>query len=711
MREKELQDFVEHLVAGERLLDNIGGWDEVRDIALDRLQSGERLLLLDNLVLHRAADAALLVRDRLVDLTPVSNDNRSISLDRSERLFADLLYISPATGTVVVFEIKRARATARETVTELLAYEQELRNHLPFAARTDICFVVVSTDYAPLLDHSLSSLIAWHGLKALCLEADETGQMTVRLPKGWTSLGQDVIPSQHIATTSLTFVPHDLEGDPVQVGILVNSALDMIAREADYSGITGFGFAWENIQYPLKSRRPAGLTVARVNPTGFLSSAKVDYFLDTGQRSPLHQYITEYSQNGRWRPSFPELDSATRFLSRHGTVKWHHTPKWQDLRGDHRHRSADTIMDRYAVPIVFNSWGLVGDYTRNLLSNPTRLADTTGEFGDQVIETRNPEFVLKVVDTIAPDDKIPVYGARWLSRLGFRLARLWTYAKAYRVKTDFLVRDRLRPLLAWARADLAVPLTELYVATSLAEVTERPPQLTIGHGRNGEPYEEPDAIRLLVRWIADHLIGDRSKLHRTVFEAAFQNAQALDEALPGIAPHLDLSEITAQTIYNARGALDIAIRLAPERPGAHAGLVAHLADSFGIACDADIDSDELTVAVREIPTELLLNEYTRAVPAALDIAIPTLHFARRTAFPTLPAGTTAVLRRRICEHRAAGRHPGIYFDASGGYGIVMLDDVTVAVFGNLTDDEVIVRTSSPGGSEHHHLTTWERLAK
>jgi hypothetical protein len=231
MQEQELQDHVEDLVARGALVDSISGWNLVQHIALDRHHGHDRLLLLDDLVLHRAADAALLVRDRPVGLVPVSKNDSSISLNRSERLFVDLLYASPATGTVVVFEIKRARATARETVTELLGYEQEIRNHLPFAARSDICFIVVSTDYSTLLDHSLASLIAWHGLNILCVQVDEGPHLTVRLPIGWTSLGQDVIPSQHIDTMSLTFTPHNPAGDPVSMGVLLNSALDMIARK------------------------------------------------------------------------------------------------------------------------------------------------------------------------------------------------------------------------------------------------------------------------------------------------------------------------------------------------------------------------------------------------------------------------------------------------------------------------------------------------
>lgn len=710
MLEKELQGFVDKLIGDGRLVDSIAGWDEVESVALDQVQGSERLLLLDDIVLHRVADAALMVRDRLVELTPVSNYTRSISLDRSEKLYADLLYVSPETGSVVVFEIKRAKATARETITELLAYEQELRNHLPFSARTDICFVVVSTDYAPLLDHSLSSLITWHGLKILCLEADESLQLTVRLPSGWTSLGQDVIPARHIDTMTLRFTPHDPHADPVSTGCLLGSALDLIGREADRGGVTGFGFAWENSDYPIGSIEPAGLTVARVNPAGFLGAAKADYFLGAMTRSPLHKRVAELGCGDRWHPSSPELDAATRFLSSHGTVSWHRTGSWRDMRSDQRHRSTGPIMDRYAVPVVFNSWGLIGDYTRDLLTNPARLADTCGELAGAVVGTHTPDFALKVIDTIAPDEKIPTFGAQWFSRLGFRLARLWTYAKAYQVKTDPLVRNRIRSLLAWARADLAVPMTELQLAASLADTATRPPQLVIGPSNGGEPTEDPDVIRQLVTWIGDDLIGNTSPLHKTLVEAAFQNAQALDEGLLTIAPEIDLREIVAQTIYNARGGLEIAAHVAHRRRGALVGLTVLLHATFDLPCEPDADPAALSAMIDTIPADRLLDGYTQAVPAALDIAYPPLHFGGRRERVILSSGAVAILRRKIRALWAAGRPAGVYIDGSGEYGICLLEDEVLAMFRSPGDDQVIVRSPHPGGMESHFLRTWTELA-
>ncbi|MFJ9369837.1 hypothetical protein ACIRRA_36230 [Nocardia sp. NPDC101769] len=260
MLEQELQDFIEDLIGRGELVNITTGWDDAKTIAADRQQSGEFLLLLDDLVVHRAAEAALAVKDRLGQLVPVANSHASISLDRSQTLFTDLLYVSPSTGTVVVFELKRSRKSARETATELIAYEQELRNHLHFAARTDICFVVVSTDYSPLLDHSLLSLTAWHGLRILCLKVEPDKQLSVHIPEAWTSLGQSLIPARHVDTTTLTFVPHNPDVPLDRLGALMNGVLEIIAREADRNGATGFGIAWEDTRYLTGSRHQIGLT-------------------------------------------------------------------------------------------------------------------------------------------------------------------------------------------------------------------------------------------------------------------------------------------------------------------------------------------------------------------------------------------------------------------------------------------------------------------
>ncbi|NEW58677.1 hypothetical protein GV794_23985 [Nocardia cyriacigeorgica] len=705
MLERELQDFVEDLISRGSLIELITGWDDVKAIAADQRHRGEHLLILDDLVLHRAAESALVVKDRIGELVPVANSRSSISLDRSQALFTDLLYVSPRTGTVVVFELKRSRSVARETATELLAYEQELRNHLHFAARTDICFVVVSTDYSPLLDHSLLSLAAWHGLRILCLKVGSDKQLQVHLPEAWTSLGQALIPAQHIDTTTLTFTPHDPEMAPERIGTLMNGAMEIVARDAERNGATGFGILWEDARYPFESPRPFGLTVARVNPAGFITDTRAEKFLGGVARSPLHRSIVESVHGDGWHPRTPEIEAATHYLARYGDARWVRTGTWEDLRADHRHRMPALLPDSHAVPVACDAWGLIGDNVRDLFTTPDGSAMSRG-FGQQVLHLRTPEFVLHVLDIVAAEDRGPTFGARWLCSFGVRLARLWTYAQLFDISGDLRLRERLRSRLAWARADLSVPLAE--IRELALPGTPRAPKMVLGEYSDGSPREDPDVIQAFINWVGAHVIGDRHMLHRAVFEGAVSDAQVLEAALGEIVPEVDFTVETTAALRRAATMLMRAVMDAPSRPNASDALVAHLASSFALDCTTSTSPDQLMRMIEQIPAEVLLDEYTRAVPQALDIAVAPPNLDRGTDPYVFPAGALAVLRRRVLSQRTLGNHPGIYIRNNGEYGITLLTDDIVGAFRPLSDSEVILETSVTGVLSHI-LTTWEEL--
>ena len=77
----------------------------------------------------------------------ISKNNRNLSAEKGERLFTDLLYCARGTSQFIVIEVKNQNITAREAITELLAYEHEVLNHLPFADANDIMMVIVSRDF------------------------------------------------------------------------------------------------------------------------------------------------------------------------------------------------------------------------------------------------------------------------------------------------------------------------------------------------------------------------------------------------------------------------------------------------------------------------------------------------------------------------------------------------------------------------------------
>ena len=115
---------------------------------------------IDYLIKQKVAKSAKYVYDLLDDVDLVIA-NKNISLEKSERLYPDLLLFSPDTSTFFIVEIKRGDKTERETITEILAYEHELKNLFPYLSSFEVCFVIIASDYNTLLSHSIYSLSIW----------------------------------------------------------------------------------------------------------------------------------------------------------------------------------------------------------------------------------------------------------------------------------------------------------------------------------------------------------------------------------------------------------------------------------------------------------------------------------------------------------------------------------------------------------------------
>lgn len=126
--------WLQHLIEKEALLDSIQGQEAIT--FLTEAVGQEHFLPsfgIDYISRRASAEAADHVLSRL-SLLEIISINTSISLTRGEVLRPDILCFNPETKTLVVFEVKRASETERQTVTELAGYEQELRNMLPFWA-------------------------------------------------------------------------------------------------------------------------------------------------------------------------------------------------------------------------------------------------------------------------------------------------------------------------------------------------------------------------------------------------------------------------------------------------------------------------------------------------------------------------------------------------------------------------------------------------
>ena len=91
-------------------------------------------------------------------------------------------------------------------MTELLAYGQEIRNILPFISDFDISYIIISTEFNTLLDHSISSQILSSESKILCLKVTENNEQVnfdVHFPKSWSNIGQNGLPASAFMSYTL----------------------------------------------------------------------------------------------------------------------------------------------------------------------------------------------------------------------------------------------------------------------------------------------------------------------------------------------------------------------------------------------------------------------------------------------------------------------------------------------------------------------------
>jgi len=85
---------------------------------------------IDHLSRTKAIEAGASVLDSLEFLELLTGD-KNVSITSGEVMRPDLVCINPERQSVVIFELKKKSQTGRQALTELLAYEQEIKNLLP----------------------------------------------------------------------------------------------------------------------------------------------------------------------------------------------------------------------------------------------------------------------------------------------------------------------------------------------------------------------------------------------------------------------------------------------------------------------------------------------------------------------------------------------------------------------------------------------------
>lgn len=130
----------------------------------------------------------------------------SVSLHKGEILRPDIVCYNPEKRVFVIFEIKRDKLTERQALTELYAYEQEIRNILPFIGNSEIQTVLISKDWDTLLEHAVSNYNSWSNKNCLALAINEITyknnfELSLKIPNSWFIRGISETSSRKLSNS------------------------------------------------------------------------------------------------------------------------------------------------------------------------------------------------------------------------------------------------------------------------------------------------------------------------------------------------------------------------------------------------------------------------------------------------------------------------------------------------------------------------------
>jgi hypothetical protein len=467
------------------------------------------------------------VAGELFDLDLVSTNRQSISRTKTEALFVDLLYANKESGHFVIVEVKNAKSTARETITELLAYEHEVLNHLPFASSMDVCFVIVAREYSNLLDHAVTGLVAWGRKNVLCLRFDDSGAdpiLVVHIPQKWTGVGQKFLPATGIKTAQLSLYPND-DMESAQVLKVMETALAMLVRDAERIGGAGFAMIVEDHLHPKLTQSPFAIIAGAINPFCFMPQAE-ELRMGSDSDSPLAAYLL----NDENREELPlgwawieTVNSVTEYLEAYGRPTWEGFDHWNNFRNVERWRHHSLTPDRHLCPLITDFWGTLGDYARDFIRNVKRVNHWMPGFSKPGLDWRHPHLGVYLLDNVCLQPV--VQGGRWtfsaLHSLGMRLGRLASIGSQFADAEPELKR-MLQAQNFWAESDVIEVVHEVGWRYQIAtELKVSPPKLPIG--RSGDGTEFMKIATTFCDWVTKEFIGSSNEMLQHAFVVGLQS--------------------------------------------------------------------------------------------------------------------------------------------------------------------------------------------
>ena len=673
--ESEIQKWLQTTIAAGELGNQIDGRSEIQEI-LKQQESPEFWpdFPIDYLTRLRVLETANEMVGELYDLEPISSSNRSISRTQGESLFVDLLYARPEGSKFVALEVKKDKATAREAITELFAYEHEIQNHIPFASSRDILLVIVAREFPPLLDHAVCGLITWGRRRILCLRFTDTGgvpRLSIHTPSSWAAVGQTILPSNGLQIAHLSVrLNEKLSSDETRA--IFDTASQLMAREAERAGGSGFVFVADHSFFPGLSQSEYVLIAGALNPYCFLPQAEGFRFAAESD-SPISAYLLDDSRREDMTISWDWIgidgDAAATYLRQFGDASWENFSSWKSFRDSYRWRTKSVTAHRYLFPITAESWGVLGDYMRDVVKHWARLENFSPGYCKPGIDWRYPWLAVQLLDDLALPPVVEAgqwtFGA--LFEFGMRLGRHTAYAAQF-ADADESQRRKIRPSLFWAEADILRVVEEVRIRYLAAQhLRVKPPIYRVGLYKNSTQVRHQTIT--FAKWVAEEFIGPKEPLLLSAFTTGLESC-ALFDSLSADDGEAFLA-VQASAASRAREWLTLTVEAVFDgqmSPSSLKDLHAVAASAFGGRLLLNETKATAINALAALSDIVLVENLPEAIPQIVDCWCAQLGHVLTPITVALPDWDW--FEQQIREHRRRGvENPCIVVSAGGQFGV------------------------------------------
>ncbi len=696
--EAEVQRRLEALIDSGALLSRIVGTD-----ALERINAAHASSVLipefslDYLVRRLSVRSAVDVLASLKQVDIISTARSNISMERAERLFPDLILVSRVTGHVLVVEIKREDQTTREALTELLAYEQEIRNQLPYLPDSQIMFILVSRSFPTLLSHAIGQTILWQGKQVLALAVTECGAsliLHVVLPVGWTATRLTHVPAKCFETVDLVVGPCQPEAANGLDGLILDLT-HVIAREGERLGSHGFVL--------VSAERIAGSSAHRdVLTVGVVSaSAMAQEMISRADQPANPTQLMNYLNESRSATRVPYdllgrvIRPATELLAKRGGCEVIHCDNLAARRSD---TSEQSIFYRYD-PYAMLFWGLPHRY-REVLAHHEGFVEMFPFVGRRP-QPQDATIGLFILDYLTGNLEFQKgeFGYESLWRFGSLLGRCRTILQGCADAAEGR-RDDFAGALSWLGHQLVAATCEIAFRVYRAVNMTAPPPLRWGAaaadmGKNLDEW---------ISWFRQTFLANH-EMHRELFDGGMALHLLFDQKLgASLAPQtrremtVRASEAVSGAYLFAAGALaDPAVEERQRRR------IQEILQEVGLPSAAQSDAGEL---VRSI-------DLVKAVPTVFgvyDVILPSvLH-------ELAPIDISGIdwdwMRQEVAAAGGGGgRKIAVVIRAGGQIEIGDLSEMSgpFPVISNY-DNEVLLAVEHSGHILSVHRSSWQEMS-